>query len=74
MSRVILLTSPALPPVSQSSNLSGISSAVNISAANREAETTQKTQFYYKAEHGTRNLLSDSNVYSTDLSNRNYRE
>ena len=49
------------------------SSTVNTQAANRESENNQQTQSYSNTEHGTGDLLSDDNTYSTDVSDPNYR-
>ena len=48
-------------------------SAVNIKESDRESENKQQTQSYGNAEHDTRDLLSDDNTYSTDVSDPNYR-
>jgi hypothetical protein len=49
------------------------SSTVNTQAANRESENNQQTQSYSNTEHGTGDLLSDENAYSTGVSNPDYR-
>ena len=48
-------------------------SAVNIKESDRESENKQQTQSYGNAEHDIRDLLSDDNTYSTDVSDPNYR-
>ena len=48
-------------------------SAVNIKESDREFENKQQTQSYGNAEHDIRDLLSDDNTYSTDVSDPNYR-
>ena len=48
-------------------------SAVNTQASDRESENNQQTQSYSNTEHGTGDLLSDENTYSTDVSNPDYR-
>lgn len=48
-------------------------SAVNIKESDRESENKQQTQSYSNAEHDIRDLLSDDNTYSTDVSDPNYR-
>lgn len=49
------------------------SSAVNMQTSNHEAENNQQNESYSNAEHDTRDLLSDDNTYSTDVSDPNYR-
>ena len=48
-------------------------SAVNMQTSNHEAENNQQNESYSNAEHDTRDLLSDDNTYSTDVSDPNYR-
>ena len=49
------------------------SSAVNMQTSNHEAENNQQNESYSNAEHDIRDLLSDDNTYSTDVSDPNYR-
>ena len=46
---------------------------VNSQAFNNEAEANQNAQSYSITEHDTRDLLSEENAYSADLSNSDYR-
>ena len=49
------------------------SSAVNMQTSSHEAENNQQNESYSNAEHDIRDLLSDDNTYSTDVSDPNYR-
>ena len=49
------------------------SSAVNMQTSSHEAENNQQNESYSNAEHDIRDLLSDDNTYSTDVSDPNSR-